>query len=1037
MNRRWVLLIGMLLAGGCQTAGRQEQNGSNRRMKMGPPPPGYIRITGEPVPGWKPADMVAGPRTGPSGLNWTPLGPRPILDEGWSGNDDASGRVVSIAPHPTDPNTVYIASASGGIWKTTDAGLNWAPLTDELSILNHGCVTIDPSNPETVYAGTGEYTTQSNGDGLFRSTDGGAMWERIGTVAQVGSRCSRVVVDPTDPLVIHITGNSGYSRTDDGGGNWTRYLTGGCSDVALKPGDPSTVFVGRHGDGIYRSTNGGDSFTKLTTGLPGSNVNRILLAVAPSNPNMVYTAIINGSAGLRGFYKSTNGGDAWTEMTNTPNFPYPQGWYDAFVGVDPTNENVVYAGGVFPSYAVAGVIKSTTGGASWSDITYGAGGSSQLHPDQHAIAFGPTGTIWIGNDGGAWKSNNQGFSWINCNATLAVTQNYNIAVHPSDPSKVMGGTQDNGTVGRDLPIDAWPQIVAGDGGFLAYDFNEPERRYTTYVRLVTFRITDTSFADITGPWETAGDPVNFIAPLVMDPNDSHTLLGGTNRVWRTKNADTAADWTAISSTSVAAGGTLNTLAVALGAPDTIYSGSSNGRVFVTTNGTTWLDRSVGLPSGGISDIVIDPADPGTAYVAYYNSSGARLLRTPDHGVTWINNTGDLPLGVAARALAIDWRFDPLVMCVGSGSGVYCSFDAGATWIKDDLDLPNVNIGDLVLEPASGTLTAGTYGRGAWQAVLADCNNNGLVDGREIADGTAQDTNGDGRPDDCEAPLPAPYPHNRAKNRYLSFDTNRAEYAGVPIALQVELLDLELASCSGNGGRCRLDHGDDDCKACSVSGAPCLNAGMDCPAGETCDPTGDICVNDLHGSVGQTWWVGAPDAGGVARLVSLPLRHVSANWPAVVHVGDCEIVPQASYGVRVVAGEFTSAATVVETTGRPGTEYWADCVGNLADYCTGNWAPCPNGTADCAPGESCIQQWPPPDGAINFDDVGAAVFAFQAAPNFTVPEVTWIDLHGDDAGSAQVDPPNQATNFADIQFMVIAFQGGAYPFVDPALCPDVP
>jgi len=1015
----------------------RERPASNRRMKLGPPPPGYVKITGEPVPGWTPADMRVAPRAVSSGLAWSPLGPRPILDEFWSGNDDASGRVVSIAPHPVDPNVIYVASASGGIWKTTDGGQSWAALTDELSILNHGCVALDPSDPETVYAGTGEYTTQSAGDGLFRSTDGGVLWERIATTAQVGGRCSRVVVDPSDPLVIHITGGSGYSRSDDGGGTWTRFLNNSCSDLALKPGDASTVFVARQSDGIYRSVDGGSSLTKLTNGLPASDVRRILLAAAPSAPETVYTAIINANNGLRGLYKSVDGGDTWVEMTSTPDFPWPQGWYDAFVGVDPTDADIVYAGGVFPSYAVAGVIKSVDGGTSWNDITFGSGGFSQLHPDQHAIAFGPTGTIWIGNDGGVWKSDDDGFTWTNCNATLTVTQNYNVAIHPTDPMQVMGGTQDNGTVARDLPSDAWPQIVAGDGGFLAYDFNEPERRYTTYVRLVIFRIDNGGFADITGPWEADGDPVNFIAPLVMDPNDPHTLLGGTNRIWRTNDAHTSANWTAISTTSVSNGGTINAIAVAVGAPDTIYSGSSNGALYVTTDAATWQNRSAGLPGGSISDIVVDPENPAAAFVSYYNSSGARVHRTDDLGVTWSNATGDLPVGVAARALAIDWRFDPLVLCIGSGSGVYCSFDAGATWIKDGLDLPNVNIGDLVIDPASGTIVAGTYGRGAWRAMLADCNNNGQVDAKEIADGAVPDTNGDGRPDDCDAPLPAPYPHNRPTNRYISFDTNPSVFAGQPTSFQVELLDLDLASCDGNGARCRLDLGDNDCRACSVSGTPCLSAARDCPQGETCMPTGQSCVKDLHGSIGHTWWVGPPNAAGVARLVSAPLRHVSASWPAVVHVGDCEIVPAASYAVRAVADPLVSGAQVVSTAARPGSAYWADGVGGLANYCSGDWTACPNGDTDCAPGETCVEQWPPPDGAINFDDVAATVFLFQLLPGQTVPDVRWVDMHGDDAGNAAVDPPNYVGNFADIQLMVIAFQGGPYPFVDPALCPDVP
>ena len=272
-----LLAVMAIMTVGCRApqAGRR-----GHEMKYGPPPPGYVKIRGEAVPNWQPEDMIHGPRDAAGHLTWYPMGPRPILDEGWSGGDDASGRVVSIAPHPVDPDIVYIAAASGGIWKTIDGGQLWEPLTDELSSLNHGCVALDPSDPEIVYAGTGEYQTWTDGDGLFRSLDGGATWQRIATADQVGYRCSRIIVDPTDPLTIHVTGRSGYVRSDDGGATWTNYLAGSASDVALNPDDPSIVYVGRDSNGVYRSMDGGTTFSKLTNGLPSSDVRRIVLALA-------------------------------------------------------------------------------------------------------------------------------------------------------------------------------------------------------------------------------------------------------------------------------------------------------------------------------------------------------------------------------------------------------------------------------------------------------------------------------------------------------------------------------------------------------------------------------------------------------------------------------------------------------------------------------------------------------------------------------------------------------------------------------------
>ena len=729
----------------------------NDHEEFGPPPPGYIKIVGEPMPDWRWGNI--GPDMNP--MQWQPLGPQPIVDEFWSGIDDASGRVVSIAPHPTNPDIVYIASASGGIWKTVDQGATWQPLTDELSVLNHGFVALDPSNPDRVYIGTGEWTTGSSGDGIFRSEDGGQTWERIATTAEVGTRCSGLAVAPGLPNVIHHTGNAGYQRSTDGGLSWTTTLAGNASSLQIHPTNPGILYVALAGDGIYRSTDLGTSFTKLTDGLPESGFGRIVLAISRSDPNRLYAAFTSGGDVL-GTYRTDNGGDTWSELVNAPNFARPQAWYDCFVSVDPTDPNTVYAGGVFPTYGEAGVTRSTDGGQTWTDITFGALGTSQVHPDQHFLTFGPTGIIWLGNDGGVWKSVDNGGTWINTNATLTVTQNYNIALHPIDPNRVIGGTQDNGTVERMIDDPDWPQILAGDGGFAAYDFNDPDvRQYVTYVYLSVYRLENGGATYISGPW--GGDPKNFIAPLVMDPNDARTLLGGTNRIWRTHNADTDATWTAISTDEIADGGTINAIAVARDFSNVIYAGNNRGGIWRTVDdGATWTNLSDGLPGGSVSDIFISPDDFNVAYASFYNSTGSRVFYTEDGGDNWVSVTGDLPEGVSARALEVDWTQDPHTLYVGSGHGVYVSLDGGITWIKDADDLPNVNIGDLAIDFTTRTITAGTYGRGGWRSPLAgdfcaaDLDGDGDADADDFfayldafANGTFEvcDQDGDG---DCDA-----------------------------------------------------------------------------------------------------------------------------------------------------------------------------------------------------------------------------------------------------------------------------------------------
>lgn len=728
---------------------------------MGPPPYGYWRITGEPVPDWD-QNPAGGPLGGgysdrASPFTWTFLGPKPISSEYWAYEGNAGGRVVSIAPHPVDPNIVYAASASGGLWKTINAGTTWTPITDELATLNCGAVAVSASSPDTIILGTGEYQTGSNGDGIFRSTDAGTTWTRIATSTQVGPRINSIAIHPTNPQIIHAAGTNGYFRTTNGGGTWGAIISANCSAMRLDPLNPSNVYVARRGNGIYKSTNSGGTFTKLTSILPTTGFDRLLIDVCAGTPSTIYAAFISG-ANVAGVYKSIDSGTTWTLLANVPNFCYTQCGYDAYIAVDPTNPNKVYCGGVDSRYRNAGVIRSLDGGITWAEIASNASG---LHPDHHVMAFGPTGTLWEGNDGGIWKSTTGGNSWTNTNATLAATQMYHVAIHPTTTTRVLAGTQDNGTPERTGNSTTWPQLQAGDGGFSAFDPTTSSRRYTTYVYLTLYRWSNSTSTDISGGWDT--DSINWIAPFIIDPNSGSTIVAGTDRIWRTTNATaTTPTWTAISTTDAGGGGSMNALAVAKGSSSTIYAGSDSGSLYVTQNATaatpTWTNRSAGLSGSGISAVVVHPTLPGTAYVSSYNTSGGRIFCTDNFGATWRNVSGTLTSGVAARALAVDFQFNPPVIYTGGGSGMYVTFDEGATWTKDDTTFPNVNVGSLALDPTSRTLTVATYGRGVWRTPLAtpptcfaDFNQDGGIDGADIEafffawelGDTAADVNEDG------------------------------------------------------------------------------------------------------------------------------------------------------------------------------------------------------------------------------------------------------------------------------------------------------
>ena len=723
------------------------------RPSMGPPPPGHPRIVGEPVPDWDPLRME--PRSNP--LSWVSIGPGPISSEAWSGDLNASGRVVSIAPHPTDANTVYIGTASGGVWKTINGGTTWSPLTDALSTTNMGAVALDPTNPNIVYAGTGEYWTDSQGDGVFRSTDGGGSWTRIATAAQVGNQITAIEVDHTNTQIIHVAGSNGCYRSTDGGATWTRRQSGSISGMVIDRSNPQILYLGINGQGVFKSVNGGNTYTRLAGGLPTSGLGVIVLDISRSNPSVLYAGVVS-SGGTASLYRTSNAGSAWTQKTATPNFCSPQCWYDLYVKVDPANENTVYCGGVDPRYATSGIIKSTNGGDSWTETSQNPGGA--VHPDHHAMAFGPGGVIWEGNDGGVWKSTTGAASWVNCNTNLAASQIYQIVQHPTSVERYLAGTQDNGTPERTGASMNWPQLQAGDGGFSAYDFRNTTRRYTTYVYLSLYRWNNASGSTITGPWTS--DSTNWISPILIDPNTATTLYAGTSRLWRSTNATSSPPtWTAISTSAISGNSTLNCISIPKINSSVIYTGSSNGQVWTSSDaGANWTNRSAGLPGGEISDVIVNDGNANELYVSCYNGSGSRVVRSTNGGATWTSVGSTLPAGVVPRALAVDFSTTPDTLYVGSGAGVYVSLNGGATWVKNDATLPNVNIGDLLIDSNRRWIVAGTYGRGAWRASLpvpcpADFNLDGFLDGFDYDDfvacfegagcpaGRTADFNGDG------------------------------------------------------------------------------------------------------------------------------------------------------------------------------------------------------------------------------------------------------------------------------------------------------
>jgi photosystem II stability/assembly factor-like uncharacterized protein len=641
-----------------------------------------------------------------AGTQWTPIGPTLI-------GTSAIGRISTIALHPVDPETFYIGGAQGGVWKTTNGGTTWTPLTDRECSLAMGSIAIDPVNPEIVYAATGEQHFSGDsyyGCGVLRSTDGGTSWSRLGATTFVRSRISRLLIVPSTAgapatTMLLVASDNGLWRSSDGGGTWVQLRTGVATDLVLDPTNEQIVYVAIRGQGVFRSVNGGDSWSGLGAGFPTASVSRINIAIAPSSPSTLLAAIQSSADNrLLGVYRTTDGAATWTQLPATGASCSTQCWYDLFVAIHPTDASTVFFGGV-------ALYRSTNGAESFTNVT------TNIHVDQHNFTFDPRNPqrVFVVNDGGVYRSDNGGSSWTSLNNGLAVTQFYaGISLHPSDPSIVLGGTQDNGTL-QYSGLPNWAAVIGGDGGYTAIDYENPQIRFgeTQWTANSTFggprRSDGGGFVRKVSGINTA-DPAQFIPPLVMDRTSPRTLYFGTNRVYRT--VDAAETWTPI---SPAFTGTVSAIAPAPSEPAVVYVGTSGGQLQVTSGGETWTLRTTGLPSRFITDIAVDRADANTAYVTVSGFGTGHVFRTVNRGVTWTNASGNLP-DMPVNAVSLDPVSRRFVM-IGTDLGVFVSADSGATWAVLDDGMPNVAVFDIAYNPTTGTLIAATHGRGMFSLQL--------------------------------------------------------------------------------------------------------------------------------------------------------------------------------------------------------------------------------------------------------------------------------------------------------------------------------
>ena len=629
--------------------------------------------------------------------SWTNLGPAPIANQ-------SNGRVMAVAPDPTDANVIYLGSSSGGVWKSTDAGSNWTPLTDDQPTLLTGSLAIDPSDHLTVYAGTGDWST-APGMGVLKSTDGGNTWALLAQATFNGQSISDLRIDPTNTSVLYAAASNGVWKSTNGAASWTRVLNpgGGFFNVVMDAANPQTLYASSsQTGGVWKTSNGGANWTQ-TTAPHGGSAGPTFLAISQTNPRLLYATYWNDGSGRPNAYRSLDGGGTWTSM----NLQSSGGMSNVIIS--PTDANLAYMGSSNP------FLQTTDGGNSWHNI-------GSPHPDHHGIAFDANGSLLEGNDGGIYRLVNPNpghIQWASLNgSTLSITQFVGIDLNVYDRNIAFGGSQDNSTEKYTGNLGWRTQVLGGDGGWTRIDPVNPNIIYGETQGYNLQRSDDngrTFHSKLSGI--NTSDPANFYIFYTLDPSNPARLLYGTNRVYESTNRGD--NWHAISTPNTAgwtSSRTIQALTVDPNDPNTIFA-VAGGAIFVThDDGASWARvASPGGYSDSFQQVLIDPTDSSNVYVVRNAAGGNHVFRSTTGGTTWTNISGNLP-AQATHAIALDHRTGTLF--VGNESGVWASVDGGASWSKYKAGLPNVKTNGLVLNPRLNVLAVDTYGRGLWEIALS-------------------------------------------------------------------------------------------------------------------------------------------------------------------------------------------------------------------------------------------------------------------------------------------------------------------------------
>ncbi|BDQ01589.1 T9SS type A sorting domain-containing protein [Ignavibacterium sp.] len=639
-------------------------------------------------------------------FTWVSLGPTPGA---YFGYGNISSRIVTGTYDPNNPNIIYIGPANGGVWKSTDNGLTWNPLTDNEVSMAMGAIVVDPTNSNIVYAGTGEATYSGAsyyGRGLLKSTNGGSTWINYTSGLPSSTYFSRLKIRPNNSnQLLAALGNNGLYRSTNGGQNWTQILSGRVDDVVFSPSGDTAFAVGS-GIGIRRSTNGGQTFATFGSDLPSGT--RTHFDLSQTNPAIMYAAVYSSSN--VNIYKSTNYGVNWTSITPTSNFQNlaGQAWYDLYCFVNPKNPNKVYVGTID--------IFRSTDGSTFTNITNGYNGG-YVHVDQHYLFFHPTNenTFIVCNDGGIWRTTDNGNTFTNLNQNLTLTQFYRIAASPFNPGRILGGTQDNGTQQTFSTLN-WSAAYGGDGGEVCFNPFDQNFILGETQNGGIFRTTNGGAS-----WNQAQSGLNmsesvaWVAPIIAHPTVSGTFFTARTSVYKTTN--NGGSWTAISSP---VNGTypIREMAISKTNPNIMYA-TSNALIFKSTNGgVNWTNVTTGLPNRTITSVNVHPSDENIVLLTFSGFGTDKVYKSTNGGSSWVSIDGPLPDAPVNDLFIYTINpGKPNTYFVATDIGVFVTDDNGVSWTEIPSGIPNTVIMHLDYSDSTKMLRAATHGRGVYEAYI--------------------------------------------------------------------------------------------------------------------------------------------------------------------------------------------------------------------------------------------------------------------------------------------------------------------------------